>query len=179
MSIRQNIEFWHDQFPALLVAGLTPDQLAWQPDKHDTSVQFAIWHAFRAGDDLLHGLVFKQPSVFASQGWADRLRAETTGMTPFGNGMTREQIGALRFDIDALLAYGRAVGESVCGHVEHMSDEDSAAAVSLPFFAQAYPTMAQMSKAECIAFFAIGHICEHLGEVQMVKGLMGMRGAPL
>ena len=36
-----------------------------------------------------------------------------------------------------------------------------------------------MSKAETIAFFAIGHTSEHLGEVQFVKGLMGMKGAPL
>jgi len=30
-----------------------------------------------------------------------------------------------------------------------------------------------------VTFFAIGHTSEHLGEVQMLKGLQGMQGAPL
>ena len=30
-----------------------------------------------------------------------------------------------------------------------------------------------------IAFFAIGHTSEHLGEVQFLRGMMGLKGAPL
>lgn len=41
------------------------------------------------------------------------------------------------------------------------------------------PTMDVLSKLETITFFAIGHTSEHLGEVQSIKGLMGLKGAPL
>ena len=102
-----------------------------------------------------------------------------TGITPFGNGLTREQIGGLRLDIDALLAYAKAVGESEIAYLDGISDDEAAAEVQLPFFAGVYPNMDVLSKAETIAFFAIGHTSEHLGEVQFVKGLMGMKGAPL
>jgi hypothetical protein len=37
----------------------------------------------------------------------------------------------------------------------------------------------RVSKAEVLAFFCIGHTAEHLGEVQYIKGLLGMTGAPL
>jgi hypothetical protein len=178
VALKKNLEFWH-WYPELLVQGLTPAQLAWQPDGHDTSIIFAIWHAYRAEDELLHGLVMQRPSVFASQGWAARLPVAQTGATPFGNGLSREQIGNLRLDIDALLAYAKAVGGSEVAYLASISNEEAAAEVKLPFFTGVYPDVDVVSKAEAIAFFAIGHTAEHLGEVQFVKGLMGMKGAPL
>ncbi len=177
-ALTKNLEFWH-WYPELLVEGLTAEQLVWQPEGHDTSILFAIWHAYRAEDDLLHGFVMQQPSVFASQGWADRLPVAQTGATPFGNGLSREQIGALRLDIDALLAYAKAVGVSEIAYLESIADGEASVEVKLPFFTGVYPKVDVMSKAETIAFFAIGHTSEHLGEVQFVKGMMGMKGAPL
>lgn len=178
IALKKNLEFWH-WYPELLVRGLTPEQLAWQPEAHDTSIIFAIWHTYRAEDEILHGVVMQRPSVFAAQGWAERLPVAQTGATPFGNGLTREQIGRLRLDIDALLAYAKAVGESEIAYLDGITDDEAAAEVQLPFFAGVYPNMDVLSKAETIAFFAIGHTSEHLGEVQFVKGLMGMKGAPL
>ena len=37
----------------------------------------------------------------------------------------------------------------------------------------------EMSRAEVLNFFCIGHTAEHLGEVQYIKGLLGKIGAPL
>jgi hypothetical protein len=51
--------------------------------------------------------------------------------------------------------------------------------VPLPFFAPVYPMLDSMSKAEVLAFFCIGHTAEHLGEVQYIKGLLGLTGAPM
>jgi hypothetical protein len=177
-ALKKNLLFWH-WYPELLVQGLTPQQLAWQPDSHDTSIIFAIWHAYRAEDDLLHGLVMQRPSVFASQGWAERLPVAQTGATPFGNGLSRQQIGDLHLDVGALLEDAKAVGESEIAYLESISDEEAAAEVKLPFFTGVYRHVDAMSRIEAIAFFAIGHTSEHLGEVQFVKGLLGMKGAPL
>ena len=178
VALRKNIEFWH-WYPELLVRDLTPEQMRWQPEHHDTSITFALWHTYRAADELVHGMVMQRPSVFASQGWDARLPVAETGATPFGNAMTREQIGGLHLDVDALLAYAKAVGASIGAYVDEMSDEEAAAEVRLPFFSQVYPGFDVLSKAETITFFAIGHTSEHLGEVQMVRGLMGLKGAPL
>ncbi len=178
VALRKNLEFWH-WYPELLVEGLTPEQLAWQPEHHDTSIIFAIWHAYRAADDLLHNLVMQSPSVFESQGWAARLSIDDKGSTPFGNGLTREQIGRIRLDTSDLLAYAKAVGASLISYLESISDEEAAQEVRLPFFTGVYRGVDVLSKAEMVAFFAIGHTSEHLGEVQFIKGLLGMKGAPL
>lgn len=177
-ALTKNLTFWH-WFPGLLVDGLTETQLRWQPEQHDTSIIFALWHAYRAEDDLVHGMVMGQPSVFSSQKWATRLPVEKTGATPFGNGLSREQISAIDLDVQEVVAYAKAVGESVISYLNGISDEEAAAEVRLPFFTGVYQGVDLLSKLEAIAFFSIGHVSEHLGEVQMVKGLMGLKGAPL
>ena len=177
-ALAKNLAFWH-WYPELLLEDLTPAQLRWQPDGHDTSILFATWHTYRAADDLLHRVVFQQPSVFATGDWAARLPVSERGATPFGNGLTREQIGRLDFDRDELCAYAKAVGAGIIGGLAAMSDEEIGAEIELPFFATVYPGYDRMSKLEAVAFFALGHTAEHLGEVQMIKGLLGLKGAPL
>jgi hypothetical protein len=176
--VAENIEFWHS-YPELLLQGLTPEQLAWQPEAHDTTIAFATWHAYRAADELIHAMVMGRPSVHTSQAWADRLPVDKVGATPFGNGGSRAQIAAIRLDPAELCAYAKAVGASIVSYLDDLSEDDAAALVQLPFFAGVYPGMEALSKVETIAFFAIGHTSEHLGEVQMLKGMMGLKGAPL
>lgn len=177
-TLAKNIDFWC-WYPELLVRDLTPEQMRWQPAHHDSTIAFAIWHAYRACDDLVHGLVMQRPSVFASQGWAARLPVDKTGATPFGNGLSREQIAEIDLPASELCAYAKAVGGSINAYVAALSDEDAAAEVALPFFAQVYPGYDRMSRMDTIAFFAIGHTSEHLGEVQFLRGMMGLKGAPL
>jgi hypothetical protein len=160
------------------VEGLTREQLRWQPQGHDNSVIFSLWHAYRAGDELVHGLVMARPSVFKAEAWGERLTVPATGASPFGNGLDRDGIAAIDLDIDDVLAYARAVGESINGYLASASEQELTADVALPFFTGVYPHVDSMSRIETIAFFAIGHVSEHLGEVQFIKGLMGMRGAP-
>jgi hypothetical protein len=177
-ALSKNITFWH-WYPKLIVEGLAPEQLRWQPEGHDTSIMFALWHAYRSSDELIHRLVMGKPSVFASQGWAPRLPVAETGSTAFGNGLNRQQIGGITLDSGELIAYARAVGASVNDYLASATGEQLAEEVALPFFANVYEGVDRLSRAEAIAFFGIGHVCEHLGEAQMVRGFLGMRGAPL
>ena len=177
-AVIRNLAFWH-WYPELLLDGLSREHLRWQPERHDSNIAFATWHAYRAADELCHGLVVKRPSVFTAGGWASRLPVAETGATPFGNAMSREQIAGLDFDPGALVAYAKAVGESLAGWVAGASSEELDAPVELPFFAAVYPGYDRMTRLEAVTFFAIAHTAEHLGEVQMLRGLMGLKGAPL
>ncbi|MBE7518105.1 MAG: DinB family protein [Thermoflexaceae bacterium] len=177
-ALAKNLAFWH-WYPELLTKGLSPEQLRWQPDGHDSSIVFATWHTYRAADELVHGMVFQRPSVFATGGWDSRLPVADTGASRFGNGMTRAQIAALDLDMGELCAYAKAVGEGISNGLAGMTDEEASAELALPFFAEVYPGYDSMTKLDAVAFFAIGHTAEHLGEVQMLKGLMGLKGAPL
>ena len=178
VAIEKNLEFWH-RYPELLLKDLTPEQLSWQPDNHDTSIIFALWHAYRAEDDLVLGFVGRRSTVFASQNWAARLPVAETGVSPFGNGLSREQIGRIRLDPAEVLAYAKAVGDGVASYLASLTDAEAAEEISLPFFKGVYEGVDTVSRGEAITFFSIGHVTEHLGEVQFLKGLLGLKGAPL
>jgi hypothetical protein len=177
-SLRKNLGFWH-WYPQLLLEGLTEDQLHWQPDANPNHIMFATWHAYRSEDEIIHNLLIKQPSVFTRGGWAARLPVAEPGTPPFGTGLTREQIARVRLPLPDLLEYATAAGDAIQAYADTLSDEEGAEEVALPFFTPVYPMIDRVSKAEVLTFFCIGHTAEHLGEVQYIKGLLGLQGAPL
>ena len=139
-----------------------------------------LWrHAYRSEDDITHGLLMQQPSLFYRDGWAERLPVAETGETRFGNGLNRDQITNIRLPLETVLDYAEAVGRAVQSYADSLSEEDGAELVPTPFFQPTYPMLDRMSRAEIISFFSIGHVAEHLGEVQYIKGLMGLQGAPM
>ena len=175
--LRKNLEFWH-WYPRLLCQGLTKEQLHWQPHDHPNHITFALWHAYRSEDEIIHGLLIGQPSVFVRDGWAERLPVADPGNPPFGTGLDRQQIAAIRLDFDTLMAYAETVGRAVQAYADSLTEEEASIQIPLPFFAQTYPMLDAVSRLEALTFFSIGHTAEHLGEVQYVKGLMGLQGAP-
>jgi hypothetical protein len=177
-SLRKNLQFWH-WYPRLLCEGLSEDQLHWQPDNHPNHMMFAMWHAYRSEDEIIHGLLMRRPSVFTQDGWARRLPVTEPGKPPFGTGLNREQIAAIRLDLDDLLEYAEAVAAAIQEYADGLDEETGAEPIALPFFADVYPMLDSMSRAEVLAFFCIGHTAEHLGEVQYLKGLLGLTGAPM
>ena len=177
-ALRKNLEFWH-WYPQLICDGLSDEQLHWQPEAHPNHIMFAMWHAYRSEDEIIHGLLMQKPSVFASQGWADRLPVAEPGDPPFGTGLNRKQIAAIRLRLDDLLDYSTAVAGAIQSYAGSLSEKEGAQQVPLPFFEPVYPMLDSMSRAEVLTFFCIGHVAEHLGEVQYIKGLMGLKGAPL
>lgn len=176
-SIRKNLHFWH-WYPRMLCEGLTDEQLVWQPDNHSNHILFAVWHAYRSEDEIIHGILMRQPSVFVRDGWASRLPVAEPGNPPFGTGLSREQIARVRVPLADLLEYAESVGQSIQAYADGLSEAEGAVDVPLPFFEGVYP-LTSASRAEVLSFFCIGHTAEHLGEVQYIKGMLGMTGAPL
>ncbi|HWQ27511.1 MAG TPA: DinB family protein, partial [Dehalococcoidia bacterium] len=107
-----------------------------------------------------------------------RLPVAKTGVTPFGTGLDREGVAAIRLDPGALLDYTAAVKDAVIAYVESLTDEQASEPIPLPFFKEPYG-FDSLSRIEALAFFCVGHTAEHLGEVQMLRGLMGLKGALL
>ena len=176
-SIRKNLHFWH-WYPRLICEGLTEEQLHWQPDKNPNHITFALWHAYRSEDEIIHQLLIQGPSLFQTGGWAERLPVANPGTPPFGTGLNREEIARVHLPLEAIIEYAEAVGRKIQAYADTLSDEDGAVDVPLPFFAGIYP-LESASRIEVLNFFCIGHTAEHLGEVQYIKGLLGLKGAPL
>jgi hypothetical protein len=162
----------------MLTEGLTEEQLHWQPEGHPNHMTFAIWHAYRSEDEIIHGILMQKPSLYVRDGWAQRLPVTEPGNPPFGTGLNREQIANVRVPLPDLLEYADAVGKAVQEYADSLSDEQGQEIIPLPFFKDVYP-LEEASRAEVITFFCVGHTAEHLGEVQYIKGLLGLTGAPL
>lgn len=178
-NLRKNLHFWH-WYPQLICEGLTEDELHWQPETNPNHIMFALWHAYRSEDEIIHGLLAHRPSVFVRDGWAPRLPVEEPGNPPFGTGLNREQIARVRLDLGEVFAYAEAVGAAMQEYADSLSEADGAETISLPPpFTTVYPMLDEVSRAEVLTFFCIGHTAEHLGEVQYIKGLLGKIGAPL
>lgn len=174
-TLRKNLDFWH-WYPKLLCEGLSEEQLHWQPESHPNHIMYTLWHTYRSEDDLIHMLLMGKPGIFHRDGWASRMPVPFAGA---GNGLNREQIAALRLPLDTILDYADAVRASIQEYADSLTDEQGSEPVQLPFFKDVYPGYEVLSRAEVLSFFCIGHTAEHLGEVQYIKGLMGLRGAPL
>jgi hypothetical protein len=177
-SLRKNLHFWH-WYPRLLCEGLSEEQLHWQPENNPNHIVFALWHAYRSEDDIIHSMLAQRPSVFMRDGWAERLPVAEPGNPPFGTGLDRAQIARVHLDVDQISEYAEAVGAAVLEYADSLSDEDAAQMIPTPFFQPVYPMLDAMNRAEMLNFFCIGHTAEHLGEVQYIKGLLGLKGAPL
>jgi hypothetical protein len=163
----------------MLCEGLSEEQLHWQPETNPNHITFALWHAYRSEDEIIHGVLAHRPSLFTREGWASRLPVDEPGEPPFGTGLTREQIARVRLPLPEILAYAEAVGKAIQDYADGLSDEEGREMIPLPFFTAVYPMLDSVSRAEVLSFFCIGHTAEHLGEVQYIKGLLGMKGAPL
>jgi hypothetical protein len=177
-SIRKNLYFWH-WYPRLLCEGMSDADLHWQPDAHPNHITFALWHAYRSEDEIIHGILMQKPSLFAREGWSSRLSVAEPGNPPFGTGLTRRQIAAIHLPLTDVLEYAEVVGAAIQAYADTLSEEEGRQEIPLPFFAEVYPMLDSASKAEVLNFFCIGHTAEHLGEVQYIKGLLGLTGAPL
>ena len=174
---RQNLAFVHDAI-RVPCQDLTPEQLHWQPQNHDSTIMFVLWHAIRSEDEVVHGLIARKPSVFTTGGWVERLPVAKTGITPFGTGLDRAGIAAIRLELPALLDYTAAVCDSVVAYVESLTDEEAMEPVPLPFLQEPFG-IDSLNRIEALNFFCVGHTLEHLGEAFFLRGLMGLKGHPL
>jgi uncharacterized damage-inducible protein DinB len=178
-----NISFIH-WFAEFLVEGLTNEQLHWQPSPNSHHIAFALWHTIRTEDDFIHGFLQEKPTVWIQGGWAERLGllpppGQGIGWTA-GTGWTTEHVAQVRIqDLGAFLDYMRAVDAAVLEYVRSLDEAKASEKIALPFFEETYPMLKEMSRGELLAFFCIGHNGEHLGEIQYLRGLQGLKGAPL
>jgi hypothetical protein len=106
-----------------VVAGLTPDQLAFRVDPDANSIAWLVWHLTRIQDDHMAGVAGTE-QIWISQGWVERF-----GL-PFdprdtGYGHRAEEVAAVQVDSGELLVgYYDAVHEQTARYVERLGDAD-------------------------------------------------------
>ncbi|NKZ07860.1 mycothiol transferase [Actinomadura latina] len=104
-------------------AGLTAQQLAYQPAEGANSIAWLVWHLTRIQDDHVADAA-GTGQVWAEDGWADRfglpLDAYETG---YGHGP--DEVAAVRVEsADLLTGYHDAVHDRTVEYVSALTDDD-------------------------------------------------------
>jgi uncharacterized damage-inducible protein DinB len=150
------------------VADLTDEELHTLPAGAPNTIGFTAWHVFRSADNVVLFAFDRERTVWMREGlheaWGLPKVAQGTGMEP-------AEAAALRFPSAAALAdYGRAVRDELVRRIEAMSDD------YLRTVTRVVP-WGDVPRLEAIGQTVIVHGSEHLGEIAVVRRLLG-RDAP-
>jgi hypothetical protein len=159
----QSLDFLHRAFRQA-GDGLTPDQLNFVPEGESHSIAWVMWHAARIEDLIVQQVIQKRPAIWDTDGWADRLGLPAKG---FGTGQTTEQAKAIRIaDVAAFAGYADAVAGATRDFVAGLSDADLEREVQVGQRAE--------SVGQCITLHLVTHLNGHRGEVNLLRGMMGL-----
>jgi Protein of unknown function (DUF664) len=106
-----------------VVAGLTPEQLAFRVDPEANSIAWLVWHLTRIQDDHLADAA-QVEQVWTSRGWVERFGLPFHPLAT-GYGHRAAEVAAVRVESgELLLGYHDAVHEQTTRYVSRLSDAD-------------------------------------------------------
>ena len=152
------------------VAGLTPDQLVWQPQPGANSCAFLLWHIARTADFYIHTRAQGMPEVWERANWRQRLAVPSMpDGRSIGTGFTDQQVGAMpALPPSEYVAYLDALDLAADRWFEGLVPE----ALLQEREVAGYPRTQLLA----ILLQSLGHTHAHRGEIGYVKGLMGIPG---
>jgi DinB superfamily len=106
-----------------VVAGLTPEQLAFRVDADANSIAWLLWHLTRIQDDHVSDVAGTE-QVWTAQGWVERFGLSfDAGATGYGH--TSDDVAAVTVGSgDVLVGYYDAVHEQTIRFVQRITDAD-------------------------------------------------------
>jgi hypothetical protein len=168
-----------------MVDELSVNQFEWRPTKGPQSIAWNLWHIARWDDYLAEVLVKQTPSLRhlgpPKQVWKELnlatrwgLGSADLGLEDGGTGLADGQAAAMKF------LSKEAVVEYAGGAFEHLDSvlpelDDTLIRLLLPTVTtEAFP-MHDSYGVTVMEMFR--HACEHLGTMQALKGMLGLRGS--
>ncbi len=176
----QDIELYADlltdlsQWAHLEVAGLSEEELAWQPDAEGNNIAITVWHFSRWLDVVGRVLQGRSPAkeLWLVRGWAER-----TGYNPHGigeqglgtvTGYTLQEVAAIpRLRAQDLLAYLDQVCETLGTFLRSLPSSE-------PLQQPVYPGHSRTQQRLLQTVF-MGS-CGHMGEIEALKAMMKRAG---
>jgi hypothetical protein len=169
-----------------LVDELTEEQFRWRPDRGPQSIGWNLWHIAKWDDFMAEALVARTPSLShrgpAQQIWnarhvADQWGWETgnLGFLDGGTGLPDEEAAALVLPAKQdVVTYATDAFK----HLEEVVSEldDSLLPDVVPGTIIYPPDEKQDTYGNNVVVW-LNHCYEHLGTMEALKGMLGMRGA--
>jgi hypothetical protein len=154
-----------------VIDGLTDDQLAWRPAPRAHSMGWTLWHIARCADKFA-AQAGGGAEMWISEGLATKwgLAEVLLGSNGVGTGVDDETAATLRPPTkDLLVDYARRSFAALDVIVDRF-DANTVAREATTFYFDEPATIGR-------AFVtSIAHENRHLGELEYVKGLLGLRG---
>lgn len=145
---------------------LTLEQLLWRPRPDAANVGYLLWHIGRVEDNFIQRFILRGDEVWWGRGWQEKFGYETRGI---GTGFTPEETAQVPIpSLEALWGYLDDVREHT---LRYLATLDWATLPEKPR-ADRFPQWS----IQTILRQLIAHANQHLGEINYLRGLMGLGG---
>lgn len=154
-----------------VVDGLSDDQFAWRPAPQAHSIGWTLWHIARCADKFA-AEADGGTEIWEREELADKwnLAPHLLGTNGVGTGIDDETAATLRPPSkDGLLDYARRAFAAVDRLIDGL-DTTAIAREHNSFFTEGPASVGRALIA------SITHDARHLGELEYIKGLLGLRG---
>lgn len=150
------------EFLLAALDGLTPDELAWQPDPDANSIGWMLWHMVRVEDMWIQFFAQFQTEIWERDGWNVKFGLP---IRDNGFGHTAEQVANFpRIDLAEFLQYRAAVRQAMLDYLSTLSPDDMN---TVP--RERRPEMSLGAIFRQI----IGELYQHTGQIAYLRGLQG------
>lgn len=164
--IRSSLRQMHGTYDDA-IADLTPDQMHWRANDNGLPISFILWHYVRTEDNIIQFVLQRQPTVWMTGEWNEKFGLDRVSQ---GTGMSLAEAQGLRINSkEGFQAYMKAVWKATD---DFLADVDDA------FLDQktTVKPLGEMAILNAIGNMCLTHGFTHLGEIQHVRGLLGLRG---
>ena len=164
--IRSSLRQMHSSYDDS-VTDLSLDQLHWRANEHGCAIAFALWHYVRTEDNIIQFVLQRKPTVWLDGGWHDRFGLPKSAQ---GTGMSQEDAQALRLDPkEDFQQYMRDVWQATEAFLGDKDDEFLQKRITVK-------PLGEMAIEGAIGNMCLTHGFTHLGEIQHIRGLLGLQG---
>jgi uncharacterized damage-inducible protein DinB len=161
--MKQTLDFIHRGFRGA-PEGLSDQQLHFVPEGQSHSVAWCMWHAARIEDLFFQQIFQGKPSEWETGGWAAMTGLPEKG---FGTGQSTEDAASLHIaSLDQFRGYQARVAELSAAFFDSASEKDLEREVKLGERTE--------KLGESINLHLVIHLNGHRGEVNLLRGMMGL-----
>jgi hypothetical protein len=147
------------------IKDLDNEQVNFLPAGHTTSIGFDTWHVVRTADNIINFVLQdRKPPIWIEKGYADRMGLPKVEQ---GTGMGMEDARGLTFDNAALREYLADVRGASLDFLKTVPMENLEGI-------QMIKPLGEMPKWRVIRQVVMTHGFMHLGEINHIKGTMGL-----
>lgn len=164
--IRSGLRRLHADYDAS-IADLSEEQLNWRAGEQGMPLSFILWHYVRTEDNIVSFVLQGKPTQWLEGGWNERFGLPKAAQ---GTGMSHEEAQALRIGpLSDWQEYQQSVWKATEAYLNSIDDSVLAETTLVK-------PLGEMPKEQAIGMMCLTHGFTHLGEIQHLRGLMGLKG---